>query len=51
MYNKPITQRAKSSSRLAISQEVTIDAAGKIPGDFKHSYMNNKKGCGCGCDG
>ena len=50
MYSKPITQRAKCKYGMsAPSQEVTIDAAGKIPGNFSASPMKMKKGCGCGC--
>ena len=52
MYNKPITQKAKCNyNKLAPSQEVTIDAAGKVRGDFEASPMKMKKGCGCGCGG
>lgn len=50
MYSKPITQRAKCNySKLALSQEVTIDGAGKIPGNFEASPMKMKGSCGCGC--
>tara|TARA_R100001377_G_scaffold68654_1_gene43938 strand:+ start:368 stop:520 length:153 start_codon:yes stop_codon:yes gene_type:complete len=35
MYPKPITERAKCKYKnMPVRQEVTIDAAGKIPGDF-----------------
>jgi len=35
MYSKPITERAKCRhENMPPSQEVTIDAAGKIPGNF-----------------
>lgn len=49
MYSKPITQKAKCKySGTAMRQEVTIDAAGKIPGNFEASPMK-KISCGCGC--
>ena len=52
MYSKPITQKAKCNyGKMPATQEVTIDAAGKIPGDFSASPMKIKKGCGCGCGG
>jgi hypothetical protein len=53
MYSKPITQRAKCnySSANPLREEVTIDGAGKIPGDFSHSPLKKKGGCGCGCGG
>ena len=48
MYAKPITQKAKCDpNKLAPSQEVTIDGAGKIVGNFKPSAMKIKKSCGC----
>ena len=50
MYSKPITQRAKCNySKLAPSQEVTIDAAGKTPGNFEASPKNMTGSWGCGC--
>ena len=52
MYGKPITQRAKCKyNKMPVTQEVTIDAAGKKAGDFSASPMKMKKGCGCGCGG
>lgn len=49
MYSKPITQRAKCNhSSMAPTQEVTIDAGGKVPGNFKASPMKKHSGCGCG---
>ena len=49
MYSKPITQKAKCMySGNAPRQEVTIDAAGKMVGNFEASPMK-KMGCGCGC--
>jgi len=52
MYSKPITQRAKCKyGNMPVNQEVTIDAAGKKPGNFSASPMKIKKGCGCGCGG
>ena len=50
MYSKPITQRAKCQyGSMPAAQEVTIDAGGKTPGNFKASPMKMKGGCGCGC--
>ena len=48
MYPTPITQRAKCQhTGMPKMQEVTIDAAGKTPGDFSASPMKMKGGCGC----
>lgn len=50
MYSKPITQRAKCKyGSMPAAQEVTIDAGGKTPGNFKASPMKMKGSCGCGC--
>jgi len=50
MYSKPITERAKCKyGSMARTQEVTIDAGGETPGNFKASPMKMKGGCGCGC--
>ncbi len=50
MYSKPITQRAKCKyDMMPKTQEVTIDAGGKVPGNFSASYMKTEKSCGCGC--
>jgi hypothetical protein len=44
---KPITERAKQGRGIAPSQEVTIDAAGKKPGNFSPCKKCGKMGCGC----
>jgi len=47
---KPITQKAKCKyGSMPRTQEVTIDAAGKMAGNFEASPMKMKGSCGCGC--
>ena len=47
---KPITQKAKCKyGSMPRTQEVTINAAGKMAGNFEASPMKMKGGCGCGC--